>query len=99
VSAIAPLCVAIWDVAISLHQNVEFLSSYNSFTLLNSADHAQYNPSSALARRCRRILVGSASHCHCGTMLVEQSSHHPIVQLDQVVDGLVAKSSEVAAEL
>jgi len=32
-------------------------------------------------------------------MLVEQSSHHPIVELDQVLNSLVAKGSEVAAEL
>jgi len=45
-----------------------------------------------------RLLVGSASHCHCGTMLVEQSSHRLRVQLNELVDGSVFQGSQVAAE-
>jgi len=37
----ATVVVLPWNVAISLRQNVEFFSSYNSFILLNSADHAR----------------------------------------------------------
>ena len=42
----------------------------------------------------RRILVGFASNCHRRlTTLVDHSSHYRVVQMDQLVDGLVAQDA------
>ena len=42
-----------------------------------------------------RLLADSTTHCHCRTMPIKQSSNHLVVQLDQLVDGLVVQSGEV----